>query len=67
MPASSGSKRKPKEIGNKCFAGFFLGLMFDPGDGGFTSLRNVGRLVSDCKAFNPENTAFNGSSAITAD
>jgi hypothetical protein len=44
-PPSSGSKNKPSRKPSAYYllhAGFFLGLFFDPEDGGDMFLRNVG-------------------------
>jgi hypothetical protein len=51
-PPSSGSKNKPSK-NSGCYllqAGFFLGLFFDPEDGGYMFLLNVGCLSTDFTA-----------------
>jgi hypothetical protein len=50
-PPSSGSKNK---LLATCFhAGFFLGLFFNPEDGGDTFLRNLDWLSADYTALYP--------------
>jgi hypothetical protein len=34
--------RNQREVGKKNYSGFFIGLFFDPEDGGDMFLRNVG-------------------------
>jgi hypothetical protein len=40
-PPSSGSKNKPSSAYNLLHAGFLLGLLFNPEDGGDMLLQNV--------------------------
>jgi hypothetical protein len=57
-PPSSGSKNKPSKkpaalLATYYHAGFLLGLLFDPEDGGDTFLRNVASLLTDYMALYP--------------
>jgi hypothetical protein len=51
-----------RRFGGTCrlfHAGFLLGLFFDPEDEGDVFLRNVGRLSTDYRTYNPALELFN--------